>query len=177
MTGLNINSFMMEAVIKLKQSIDLLCKLMDWFLYGNGLRYERVKENHTTLHCLNCMVEMWKKILDEEGCISAIFMELSKTFEKLNYYLLVAKLGIYGFEIDALRYIKSYLTYRKQMIDMNKILQVIVDNKSNFKSHINEFSKKASQKIAALSRLFSYQHNSENIFCFFNSTIKSQFIC
>ena len=113
MTGLNINSFMMEAVIKLKQSIDLLCKLMDWFLYGNGLRYERVKENHTTLHCLNCMVEMWKKILDEEGCISAIFMELSKTFEKLNYYLLVAKLGIYGFEIDALRYIKSYLTYRK----------------------------------------------------------------
>ena len=25
------------------QSIDLLCKSMDWFLYDNGLRYERVK--------------------------------------------------------------------------------------------------------------------------------------
>ena len=24
------------------QSIDLLCKSMDWFLYDNGLRYERV---------------------------------------------------------------------------------------------------------------------------------------
>ena len=24
------------------QSIDLLCKLMDWFLYDNGLRHERV---------------------------------------------------------------------------------------------------------------------------------------
>ena len=27
------------------QSIDLLCKLMDWFLYDNGLRHERVKCN------------------------------------------------------------------------------------------------------------------------------------
>ena len=26
-----------------KQSIDLLCKSMDWFLYDNGLRHERVK--------------------------------------------------------------------------------------------------------------------------------------
>ena len=25
------------------QLIDLLCKLMDWFLYDNGLRHERVK--------------------------------------------------------------------------------------------------------------------------------------
>ena len=31
----------------------------------------------------------------------------------------------------------------------------------NFKSHISELSKKASQKIAALSRLSSYLHNSE----------------
>ena len=27
------------------RSIDLLCKSMDWFLYDNGLRHERVKEN------------------------------------------------------------------------------------------------------------------------------------
>ena len=26
------------------QSIDLLCKSVDWFLYGNDLRYERVKK-------------------------------------------------------------------------------------------------------------------------------------
>ena len=26
------------------QSIDLLCKSMDWFLHDNGLRHERVKE-------------------------------------------------------------------------------------------------------------------------------------
>ena len=27
------------------QSIDLLCKSMDWFLYDNGLRHERVKRS------------------------------------------------------------------------------------------------------------------------------------
>ena len=32
----SINSFMMEAV--------MLCKSIDWFLYDNGLRHERVDE-------------------------------------------------------------------------------------------------------------------------------------
>ena len=42
-----------------------------------------------------------------------------------------------------------------------KILGVIIDDKLNFKSHISELSKKASQKIAALSRLSSYPVNSD----------------
>ena len=55
-----------------------------------------------------------------------------------------------------------------------KIIGVIIDNKLNFKSHINELCKKSSQKIAALSRLSSYLHNSKkNII--FNSIKMSQF--
>ena len=45
--------------------------------------------------------------------ISVIYMDLSKNFQKLNYYLLIAKLGTYWFEIDAKGYMKNYLTYRK----------------------------------------------------------------
>ena len=37
-----------------------------------------------------------------------------------------------------------------------KILCVIIDSKLNFKSHISEICKKASQNVAALSRLSSY---------------------
>ena len=93
-------------------------------------------------------------------------MDLSKTFQKLNYYLLIAKLGTYGFQIDAKRYMKNYLTYKKQRIRENKIIRVAIDNKLNFKSHVNSLSKKASQKIAPLSRLFGYPYNTENNFFF-----------
>ena len=44
----------------------------------------------------------------------------------------------------------------------------------NFKSHVSELCKKASQKVAALSRLSSYPHDSEKKLIF-NSIIKLQF--
>ena len=55
-----------------------------------------------------------------------------------------------------------------------KILGVIINNKLNFKGHISELCKKASQKISALSRLSSYLYDSEKKIIF-NSIIKSQF--
>ena len=55
-----------------------------------------------------------------------------------------------------------------------KITDVIIDNKLNYKSHMSELCKKSSQKIAASSKLSRYQHNSEKKLIF-NSIIKSQF--
>ena len=37
-----INSFMTGPLSYRNQSIDLLCKSVDWFLYDNGLHHERV---------------------------------------------------------------------------------------------------------------------------------------
>ena len=70
-------------------------------------------KNHSTQHCLSCMLEIWKKVLDKGGYICAIFTELSKAVDTLNHDLLIAKLGAYGLETDSLRYMKSYLTSRK----------------------------------------------------------------
>ena len=61
-----------------------------------------------------------KKVLDKGGYICVTFMDLSKVFDTLNHELLLAKLGAYGFETDALRYMKSYLTNRKQRVRVNK---------------------------------------------------------
>ena len=44
------------------------------------------------------MFEIWKNILDKGGCVSAIFMDLSKAFGTFNDNLLIVKLGVYGFE-------------------------------------------------------------------------------
>ena len=75
------------------------------------------RKNHSTQHCLMSMPEMWKNTLDK-GC-SAIFMDLSKVFDKMNHNLLIAKLGAYGFERDSLSFIKSYLKDRQQRVRVN----------------------------------------------------------
>ena len=53
------------------------------------------RKNHSSQHCLMCMLEKRKKALDKGGYICAIFMDLSKAFDTLNRNLLIAKLGAY----------------------------------------------------------------------------------
>ena len=53
------------------QFIDLLRKLMDWFLYDNGLRHERVKQfrqfcNFCLITILLCFLKMKVKIYSKE---------------------------------------------------------------------------------------------------------------
>ena len=55
-----------------------------------------------------------------------------------------------------------------------KILGVIINNLLRFKSHAKNLSKKASQKIWALSRLINYLNNSKKKMIF-NALLKSQF--
>ena len=55
-----------------------------------------------------------------------------------------------------------------------KILELIIDNKWNFKSHTNELCTKDTQKIGALCRLSSYLNNSEKKIIF-NLIMKFQF--
>ena len=61
-------------------------------------------------------------------------------------------------------------------IAKKKNLCVAIGNKLNFKNQIIELCKKASQKIAALSRFSSHLHNSEKKLIF-NSIIKSFSYC
>ena len=71
------------------QSINLRSKSMNWFLYDNGLRHERVKEDS---------VEPFRLIY--------------RDFEYLKHDLLIAKLANYGFESQALNSVFSSYTKR-----------------------------------------------------------------
>ena len=62
------------------------------------------------------MLELWKNTLDKESYFSAIFMNLSKTFDTLNYNLLILKLGA---QIN-FSFMKSYLSDRQQQVRVNK---------------------------------------------------------
>ena len=49
------------------------------------------------------MIEKWKRALDENMKVGAIFMDLSKAFGTLNRRLLLAKLKEYGLQPTALK--------------------------------------------------------------------------
>ena len=65
------------------------------------------------------MLEKWKKALDKEEKMSAIFMDLSKAFDTINHDLLPAKLKAYGFSKQALSFMRSYLKNRRQRVQIN----------------------------------------------------------
>ena len=77
------------------------------------------RKNHSTQHCLVNMLEKWKNTLDKGGFVCAIFMDLSKAFDTMNYDLLIAKLRVYGFQEDGLVFMKSYFTNRPQRLHVN----------------------------------------------------------
>ena len=53
------------------------------------------------------IIEDWKKALDENKCVAAIFMDLSKAFDCLRHKLLINKLDAYGVSESALKLIKK----------------------------------------------------------------------
>ena len=60
-----------------------------------------------------------KKAVDLGDCISTLFLNLSKAFDRINRDLLLAKLRAYGFSLYALKLTHSYLINRKQQVQIN----------------------------------------------------------
>ena len=65
------------------------------------------------------MLEKWKNTLDKSKHAGAVFMDLSIAFDTINHDLLIAKLETYGFSINALLFMLSYLKKRSQRVRIN----------------------------------------------------------
>ena len=76
-------------------------------------------KGYSTQDCLLAMVENYKKALDQANEYGALRTDLSKAFDCLPHDLIVAKLHSYGFSIDSLKLINSYLTEHKQRVTIN----------------------------------------------------------
>ena len=72
------------------------------------------RKGYSAQHALLAMIEKWRISLDKKGYSGAILMDLSKAFDTINHDLLLAKLHAYGFQKDAIKLIKSYLSNRWQ---------------------------------------------------------------
>ena len=73
------------------QSIDLLCKSIDWFLYDRGLRHERVE----TLY-FKCLLRFWVHLWQviHETIVLKKFITFVSVLQKLLlfYFLLIYKI-------------------------------------------------------------------------------------
>ena len=88
-------------------------KFLSPYLFG-------YRKGHSTEECLLVMIERWRKALDEKKCAGAMLTDLSKAFDCLSHELLIAKLGAYGFDNSALKYVYNYLKDRKQRTKVNE---------------------------------------------------------
>ena len=84
---------------------------------------------YRTQHGLIVMIEKTRKILDKSGTFGALFRDLSKAFDCMTHDLLIAKLHVLKFDMNALNLIFDYLIGRKQRDKIN----------SGFSSYLDMF--------------------------------------
>ena len=91
-------------------------------MYFNQLFHDLLcayRKKYGTCHSLVSLLESWKQALDNNQCVGALLMDLSKAFDCVPHGLLLCKLKAYGLHDDACVFIGNYLSGRQQRVKIN----------------------------------------------------------
>ena len=77
------------------------------------------RTSYNSQHVIIRLLEEWRKELDDNFILSALSTDLSKAFQCIPHDLLIAKRAAYGLSEEALMYILSFLSNRKQCVRIN----------------------------------------------------------
>ena len=77
------------------------------------------RKGYSTNHVLLRLIENWKVALDSNLFTGAVFKDLSKAFDCIPHDILIAKLHAYGFSVETITFLNSYLRNRKQCVKIN----------------------------------------------------------
>ena len=94
--------------------INYIDKFQLLYKYQYGFR-----KNHSTDHALIELVDQIRFSIDNNQMTCGIFVDLSKAFDTVNHQILLGKLEHYGIRGKALELFKSYLSERKQYVQVN----------------------------------------------------------
>ena len=78
------------------------------------------EKNHSTEHALIELVDQIRSSIGENKMTCGIFIDLSKAFDTVNHQILLHKLEHYGIHGKALELFKSYLSNRKQYVQIDQ---------------------------------------------------------
>ena len=70
------------------------------------------RKGYSAQQCLLAMIEKWKKTVDNGGAFGALLTDLSKAFDCIPHDLIIAKLEVFGFHMDALKLILFMMSLR-----------------------------------------------------------------
>ena len=77
---------------------------------------------YSTQHVITSLIEDWRENFDQNFLLSSVLKDLSKVLECIPYDFLFAKLVAYGFDLNVLTVVFTYLKNRKQSVRINNTL-------------------------------------------------------
>lgn len=120
-----------KANIENYRSVALLCnfsKAFEIILYQricplvvnqiSAYQHGFINGRSTTTNLI-IMTQYLSEILDRRGQVDVIYTDFSKAFDKIDHGILLGKLRCFGFTVDAIAFLHSYLTNRKLFVAYN----------------------------------------------------------
>ena len=86
------------------------------------------RKNYSSQNILISLTEEWRKKLNNNFVVGAVLTDLSKAFDCIPHDLIIAKPSAYNLSDEALSYIYSYLTNRRQCVRINNALETIISS-------------------------------------------------
>ena len=86
----------------------LLCKQITTFIDRLLSKFQcGFRKGYGAQDCPLAMLELWKSAVDKGKVFGGLLIDLSKAFDCLSHKLIIAKLNAYGFNLAALKLVKS----------------------------------------------------------------------
>ncbi len=114
---------LLAPVAKFYEKI-LANNMLEYFNNNNLFCSEQhgFRSDYSCETALQCIVDHWKRLIDEKSIIIAIFIDFTKAFDLVKQKLLLRKLFHYGFDNKALKLIENYFGDRSQITKVNNTL-------------------------------------------------------
>ena len=119
----NVNNFRPISLLSIFDKIieKLMHKRLYKFLNENNILFKNqfgFRKKYSTTHTLLEITEKIKDTIDHKQFGCGIFIDIRKAFDTVNFKILLSKLEHYGVRGVALNWFESFLSNRKQFVDI-----------------------------------------------------------